>query len=354
MKAGLISFTRHGAVLAQRLSAGLALEKILCETWVKKKEITPPDGVQVLHGELKAWTREQFARQDAIIFISAAAIAVRSIAPYLKNKKDDPAVLVIDEQGRYVISLLSGHIGGANELALLVAKILGAEPVITTATDLHGRFAVDAFAAKKGMYLDSMLYAKEIAARLVEGARVGMRSAYPVEGNVPKELDMVGKYELGFTIDIRKGAPFSRTLHLVPRVLTLGIGCRKGIHETVVKEVVTEVLEEYGIYQESVRQIASIDLKKEEKGILALADSLGVPFVTYSATELLEVEAEEDFQESEFVRQVTGVGNVCERAALKGAGVRRLLIPKTACDGVTVAAAAMTYTVCMEETRWNQ
>ena len=168
MKAGLISFTRHGAVLAQRLSAGLALEKILCEMWVKKKEITPPDGVQVLHGELKAWTREQFARQDAIIFISAAAIAVRSIAPYLKNKKEDPAVLVIDEQGRYVISLLSGHIGGANELALLAAKILGAEPVITTATDLHGRFAVDAFAAKKGMYLDSMLYAKEIAAQLVE------------------------------------------------------------------------------------------------------------------------------------------------------------------------------------------
>lgn len=351
MRAGIISFTHHGAVLAQRLAAGLASQGVSCEAWVKKKEAVLLEGVQVLQHTLQVWTKEQFATKDVLIFISAVGIAVRSIAPFIRSKKTDPAVVVVDEQGRYAVSLLSGHIGGANEMAQISAKILGAEPVITTATDLHGKFAIDAFAAKRGMYLDSMLYAKEIAACLVEGMRVGMRSAYPIEGTIPKELDLLGKYELGFTIDIRKGEPFARTLHLVPQILTLGIGCRKGSDKHHICQAVEEVLEEYGIFAQSIKQIVSIDLKKEEEGIIALAEHLGVPFVTYTSKELLEVGFEEELPESEFVRSVTGVGNVCGRAALLGAGVKRLLIPKTICGGVTIAAAAMDYIVCMEEKR---
>lgn len=349
MRAGIISFTHHGVVLAQKLAAGLFSQGVTCEVWVKKKGLIPPEGVKLLDGTLKEWTKEQFAKNEALIFIGAVGIAVRGIAPYVKSKKTDPAVLVIDEQGRYAISLLSGHIGGANELTLAAAKILGAEAVITTATDLHGKFAVDAFAARQNLYLDSMLYAKEIAASFVEGQRVGMRSAYPIKGPLPKELDLLGKYELGFMIDIRKSEPFSRTLHLVPRILTLGIGCRRGVDQTHIYHAVTEVLGEYGIFLESVCQIASIDLKKDEEGICLLAEKLGVPFVTYSAKELLEIGIKEELSESEFVRSVTGVGNVCGRAALRGAGSDRLLIPKTACGGVTVAAAAREYLVNMEE-----
>lgn len=351
MRAGIISFTQHGAVLAQRLAEGLALQGVSCEAWVKKKGEVSVEGVQVLQDTLQAWTKEQFVTKDVLVFISAVGIAVRSVAPWIQSKKTDPAVVVVDEQGHYAVSLLSGHMGGANEMTQLSAKILGAEPVITTATDLHGKFAVDAFAAQRGMYMDSMQYAKEIAAKLVEGARVGMRSAYPVEGNLPKELDLLGKYELGFTIDIRKGEPFPRTLHLVPRILTVGIGCRKKSDGHHLQQVVKEILEEYGIFEESIQQIASIDLKKEEEGILALADSLGVPFVTYTSKELLEVGFQGELPESEFVRSVTGVGNVCGRAALLGANAKRLLIPKTVCGGVTVAAAAMDYIVCMEERR---
>lgn len=349
MKAKIISFTDHGAFLAARLFEALPEHGIFCEAWVKKKGAVPSGGVRVLTGSLKDWTARQFKEADALIYIGAAGIAVRSIAPFVRDKKTDPAVLVLDEQGRHVISLLSGHIGGANELTRLVAGILGAEPVITTATDLHGKFAVDAFAARRGLYLDSMPYAKEIAARLVEGGSVGMRSAFPVFGPVPGELDQDGTPPVGFLIDVRKEQPFAHTLHLVPAVTVLGIGCRKDVDPAHLREAVFRTLDAYRVFPESIGRIASIDLKKEERGILALAEELGVLFETYPAEELEQAEAEEGFAESEFVRTVTGIGNVCERAALCGAGARRLLIPKTACEGVTVAAAVMDYTVCMEE-----
>ena len=170
MNIAVICFTEHGAVLAERLSKEFSEREMTCRAWIKKKETQIPDcrNVQVLTQSLREWTKEQFAAVDAMIFIGATGIAVRSIAPYVKSKKTDPAVIVVDEQGRHAISLLSGHIGGANALTLLVSEWIGAEPVITTATDLHGKFAVDAFAARRDLYIDSMTLAKEIAAALVE------------------------------------------------------------------------------------------------------------------------------------------------------------------------------------------
>lgn len=349
MRAEIISFTDHGALLAQKLAEKLPKEHISCRAWVKKRNAVPPEGVRVLSVSLKEWTGEQFLSADILIFIGAAGIAVRSIAPFVQSKKTDPAVLAADEQGKHVISLLSGHMGGANAMTRLVAKLLHAEPVITTATDLHGKFAVDAFAAQRGMYLDSMEYAKEVAAELVAGKRVGMYSAFPVFGTVPEELDTENVLPLGFAVDIRKGQMFAHTLHLVPRITVLGIGCRKDTDAVHLKDVVLQVLDEHHIFVESVCRIASIDLKKEEKALLELADWLEVPFDTYTAEELLQTESEDELEESDFVRTVTGLGNVCGRAALKSAGTRKLLFPKTAREGVTVAAAVMDYTVWMED-----
>lgn len=349
MRVGIICFTEHGAALARTLKEGLSAKGIRCEAWQKMRAGSALDGIRRLEGTLGQWTEAHFASDDVLIFIGAAGIAVRSIAPYIKSKKTDPAVIVVDEQGRHAISLLSGHIGGANAMTLLAAELLGAEPVITTATDLHGKFAVDAFAARRNLYMDSMVYAKEIAAELVAGRRVGMRSAFPVFGAVPEELDQSGVCGTGFSIDICREEPFAHTLHLVPRAVTLGIGCRKGIDGKKIEALVTETLEKYGIFKESVERIASIELKKEEQGILRLADSLGVPFEVYTAEELRQAECEDDFAESDFVKSVTGIGNVCERAALRGAGAKRLLIPKTAREGVTLAAAVRDYTVCMED-----
>ena len=124
MNIAVICVTELGAVLAERLSIGFSEREMTCRAWIKKKEAQIPDcrNVQVLTQSLREWTKEQFAAVDAIIFIGATGIAVRSIAPYVRSKKTDPAVIVVDEQGRHAISLLSGHIGGANALTLLVSE----------------------------------------------------------------------------------------------------------------------------------------------------------------------------------------------------------------------------------------
>ena len=353
MKTVLIGFTKNSEAIMQKLRKRFGEQGIRCEAWLKRKGVSreeaEAEGICLLDDSLASWTRRQFQDKDALIFVGAAGICVRSIAPYVRSKKTDPAVIVIDEQGRHAISLLSGHIGGANALTLLAAKILGAEPVITTATDLHGKFAVDAFAARREMHLDSMSLAKEIAAALVEDRRIGMYSAFPVLGEIPEELDLNGKEDLGFAVDVRRSHPFERTLHLVPRAVALGIGCRKGTDGQALKEFVREELDRQGIFLESVCAVASIELKKDEAGLRTLAEDMGVPFQVYTAEELEQAESEDGFTESGFVKQVTGIGNVCERSALCMAGTRRLLIRKTARNGMTLAAALTDYTLCMEE-----
>ena len=353
MKTALIGFTKNSGTIMQKLRKGFGEQGISCEVWLKRKGVSreeaEAEGICLLNDSLASWTGRQFQEKDALIFVGATGICVRSIAPYVRSKKTDPAVIVVDEQGRHAISLLSGHIGGANALTLLAAGILGADPVITTATDLHGKFAVDAFAAGRDMYLDSMPMAKEIAAALVEGRRVGMYSAFPVLGGIPEELDLNGKEDLGFAVDIRRSRPSERTLHVVPRAVALGVGCKKGTDGEALKGFVREELERREIFPESICAVASIELKKDEAGLHALAEDLGVPFHVYTAEELEQAESEDGFTESGFVKNVTGVGNVCERSALRLAGTRRLLIRKTAGNGMTLAAALTDYTLCMEE-----
>lgn len=351
MKAAIISFTRRGAELARRLCGELEEQKIDTEVWLKMKDAKPLPDVHLLEDSAREWTKERFESCGALIFIGAAGIAVRSIAPFVKSKKTDPAVVVVDERGNYAVCLLSGHIGGGNALTRRIAGLIGAEAVITTATDVGGKFAVDEFAARRGYYMDSMEYAKEIAAALVAGERVGIRSAYPLTGRIPAELDTEGCPSSGFCIDVVWDEPFTHTLHLVPRLTVLGIGCKRGMDKERIREAVMETLERYRVFPQSVCGIASIDMKKDEPGLLALAQEFGVRFWIYSAEELAAAESEDSFAESEFVRSVAGVGNVCERAALLAAGTRKLLIPKTACGGVTVAAAVTEYTVCMEDGR---
>lgn len=145
MKIAIASFTRNGCAWNRKLCA--ALKKHSCEGYALEK-YGKEAGIPAIAPSLPAWTERMFQKMDAILFIGACGIAVRSIAPYVKSKKTDPAVLCMDEQGKFVISLLSGHIGGANELTEEVAAVTGAVPVITTATDVNHKFAVDVFAVK--------------------------------------------------------------------------------------------------------------------------------------------------------------------------------------------------------------
>lgn len=309
-----------------------------------------PDSISISHTE---WTNRQFGQADAIIFVCACGIAVRSIAPFVKSKKTDPAVLVVDECGKYVISLLSGHLGGANELAETVARLLGALPIITTATDLHHQFAVDVFAKKNGCAIASMKAAKEFSAAMLAGESVGFYSEYDWDGELPegmmccKILGNNEKKNFGIAVSIKKNCrPFPETVHIIPQIVSVGIGCRKGKDVKSIEQMVRDCLKENNISREAVKNIASIDLKKEEQGILALAEKWNIPFLTYNEKELYKAKGE--FSESDFVKKITGVENVCERSAVLAGGQGHLIQKKIAKDGMTVALAVEEWRISFE------
>lgn len=308
---------------------------------------------------LSDWTKRQFSFAQGIIFIGACGIAVRSIAPFVASKTCDPAVLVIDECGSYVLSLLSGHLGGANELALKASEALGALPVITTATDLHDRFAVDVFAKKNGCAIFHMKVAKEVSAALLAGKKVGFYSEYPWNGALPEGLVECGRdakaaegegsdgFSLGIAVTIHKSClPFASTVQVVPKTVALGMGCRRGREKEAVCDAAQAALLENDIYEEAVFALASHELKKDEEGLQFLADKLGVPFYTYTAQELLDTQGE--FEPSAFVEKVTGVDNVCERSAVHACGDGMLISKKHGWGGVTTAVAEKEWRIHFE------
>lgn len=385
MKISIICFTLTGQQTGEKLKKALEEQEHAVSLYTKSKYI--PESIKE---STKQWAGKQFESADGIIFIGATGIAVRSIAPYVASKKTDPAVLVTDECGKFVISLLSGHLGGANELALQAAEALHAVPIVTTATDLEGKFAVDVFAKKNNCHIFRMKEAKEVSAALLAGEKVGFYSEFPWEGELPDGLvnccglrdeNWISENEpgtnvqndnqiksasdlfpkVGIAVTIHKNCtPFLSTTHVVPQAVALGMGCRKNKEAQAVEKAAFTCLEENQIYPQAVACLASIDIKKEEPGLLALAEKMGIPFETFSSEELLAVKGE--FTASSFVSRTVGVDNVCERSALKAAqdriclntgripernqtkpGTRRggehcrLIQRKQAADGVTAA-----------------
>lgn len=291
---------------------------------------------------------------DAIIFVGATGIAVRAIAPFICGKAVDPAVLVIDEAGRYVISLLSGHLGGANALARTAASLIEAEPIITTATDAESAFAVDTFAKENGFLLTDLQKAKEVSAKVLRGEKLRIYSDIPMERLVQRparhEAELVSAQDIdradiviSYRTHILKPAEKSSQaigLRLIAKRVHVGLGARKGVTQAEVAAAVATCLEDAGIDPRAVVALASIDLKKQEAGILAYSYECGVPFVTYTAEELRTVEGA--FAGSSFVQSVTGVANVCERAAAYAAGRSghaEVLVHKTIHGNVTTAVA---------------
>ncbi len=328
MKIAIFAYSRGGCAAARRVLSALPEARACAYAMPRFEEA----GFLPLSREVY---RESFSSADALIFIGACGIAVREIAPYLASKKTDPAVLCIDEKMRFVIPLLSGHIGGANDLSRRLAGALGASAVITTATDVNGKFAVDAWAAKNGCAISSMPLAKKVAAEILEHD-VPLVSEFPIRGALPNGVVEGDTGTLGILIGVHTKAPFAQTLRLVPRILHIGVGCRKGISKETVEAAIQTVLASHNLDLNAVKGVYSIDLKRQEAGLLAACKEHDWPATFYTAEELQAVAGE--FTESSFVQGVTGVGNVCERAAMLGAD--KLLVKKTAVDGVTVAVAA--------------
>ena len=221
----------------------------------------------VWQGSLHDWTAQQFPKSDCLVFVGACGIAVRAIAPFVADKLHDPAVVVIDEKGRFCIPLLSGHVGRANELAGYFAKILGALPIITTATDLNGLFAVDVFAQKNELVLTDRAKAKAISAALLSGQKAALFSDFPIRGKLPEGATMIGQNAGDWRICISFCNPDRPdTLWLPPRRLVLGIGCRRGVLEKTIEAFVSAALQKAGVPLEAVRAGLLDRFKKGRSG----------------------------------------------------------------------------------------
>ena len=332
-----IAFTRKGCELAAMLARGLAALPGYDEAaFSVSGPIRYAGEVGIgAYESLTAWTRDAFASADALIFVGAAGIAVRAIAPYVRDKFCDPAVVSVDEAGQFAVPLLSGHVGGANELARAIAAMAGGQAAVSTATDVNGLFAVDEWAARRGLGIVERSIAKDISARLLEGGAVGFASDVDFEWDVPEGVIGPDK-DLGFAVTYDElFSPFERTLHLLPPAAVVGVGCRKGIGAEALERAVESALAKARVPRRAVRLLASIDVKKDEPAIRELAAKRGWELRFYTADELAAVPGE--FASSDFVRETVGVDNVCERAALAQGG--RLLLGKQAGDGVTVAVA---------------
>ena len=348
----MVSCSRRGYELLETIS--YKLKKIYPDCDVKC--ICKSEALHVGIGEderLADFITQSFDKVDALVFACAAGIAVRMIAPCITHKSKDPAVVVLDELGIFCIPILSGHLGGANELARCISGLSGATPVITTATDINSVFAIDEFARINGLYLDDFYRAKDISRCLLDRRNIRVFSRYDIEGEVPQNVvfsvsDFSGdKYDSCKNdmpcvyIDVFDRAT-ETALPLVPGSLFLGVGCKKDTPYQDILSAYREFIREYNIAEKAISGIASIDLKKDEEGLICLAEKMGVGFCTYTRDELLSVEGE--FSESEFVRQVTGVDNVCERSAVLAAERAlntdaSLLVTKKAYKGVTFAVA---------------
>lgn len=313
---------------------------------------------------VKACVDEYFEQVDAIVFVTASGIAVRSVAEHLTHKSKDPAIVCMDECSKHVISLVSGHAGGANALTQMLADVMWATPVITTATDVEGQFSIDDYAREHNLVVTDWAKAKAISAEvLATGAKpVWMDEAEVLQEEeknaceIRKEQKSTGidgceneinvqELQIGshqVIITPQDGSVDVQTLQLIPRCIVAGVGCKKGTPVDKIEHAVQDAFAKAGLRMEALCAVVSIDLKKEEAGLLEFCETRNVPFETYAAEELQAVPG--TYSASEFVSGVTGVDNVCERSAVKyasehGANDGELLLRKQAQDGVTVALA---------------
>lgn len=326
---GIVAFTKKGCELGKQLSAELSGKLWAADRLAEELELPGC-------GSLSRWAEARFQDCEALVFVCASGIAVRAIAPFVKDKFTDPAVVSVDEAGRFAVPLLSGHVGGANDLARRIASFTGGQAAISTATDVNGLFAVDQWAREQNLVLCERKRAKEVSAALLEGRPVGLKSSFAIQGSAPRGFSEAAKGELGVCIsDTAAEEPFSATLHLVPKAVTLGIGCRRGTPKSQLREGLLEFLKQSAIPQEAVIGLASIDLKQDEPGLLDLAGDFGWPLKFFTAQELSKERG--DFAPSGFVKRITGVDNVCQRAAQRAGG--RIIVSKTVCGGSTFSAA---------------
>lgn len=339
-KTVIYALTPEGSRLGKRLADKVGADLFLPNRLAPSFEATPFDHFMTTVGR-------NFSLYPQQVFIAATGIVVRSIASHLKSKNQDPAIIVLDQKGRYVISLISGHLGGANDLAREVARLTGGEAVITTATDTARIPAIDLLAKVKDLTIANLEAVKSINMAFLTREsvqifdpedRLGLKNQN-IYGSSLKWVEKEEKWTRGkpgvwVTWKIKDPEPHQMVLH--PKCLIAGVGCNRETESREILNLITSTFKRNILALESLKCLTSMEAKRNERGLEETARSLGVPLYFFDAEELRPVKVSKP---SNVVRKYMGVSSVCEATALLKARGGRLLVPKTKSRNVTLAVA---------------
>ncbi|HBF7898992.1 cobalt-precorrin 5A hydrolase [Clostridioides difficile] len=357
----IICITENGKKLAVKINS-LVNNCIIYQVKNKESNLAVEERcVHTVQKKLSDFVGEIFSKFDYIVFIMATGIVVRSIAPYIISKFSDPAILVMDEKGKNVISLLSGHIGGANSLTQYISSLIDANPVITTATDINQKASLDMIAKKLNVHIDNFRESvKEVNSMLVNNKCVGLYvdEGYQVDTRGFKLIESKDKLRDSFSntyieklvvvsnkinciedienlnLDNKFEHCYSskKIIKVIPRDIVIGIGCRRNTDSELMYNSLEEFLNKQNIDIRAINTVGSIELKKDEKAIIELSKILNVPFKTFSIDEISKVD--NLFDKSDFVKKNVGVYSVAEPVAyLLSKG--NLLVEKHKYKGIT-------------------
>ena len=334
MKVAIISVSKKGYELSIKLKKLLDSDSTIIKC-------------DVYHKDVKNTFNLLFYEYDSIIAIMASGILIRSISHLIKSKTTDPAILNVDDNGNFVISMLSGHLGGANKLTLKIADLIDATAVITTSTDVNKKLGIDVLAKDLYLSIDNTKEILHFNKSILDGKKV----SFTVNANAKN--DYLYDYLNNNTLEMDVSIYFSSRIKngeieaecdnhkiiLKPRKIVFGIGCRRGKTCNEINEAVNNVLNELNIHKSRINMFSSAEIKKDELGLLELSESLDIP-INFVDLDRLKLFRSEDVQKSEFVMSKFGIYGVCEPSALITAGFdSKLIYKKTAFDGVTVSVA---------------
>jgi cobalt-precorrin 5A hydrolase len=315
MKLACIAFTDDGLNIAERIRRSQFFEADIFDKQCYKERL-----------------QDIFNKYKGIVFIGSTGIAVRLCAPFLVHKAIDPAIVVVDDLGRFSISLVSGHLGGANTLALSISEVLQCQPVITTASDGRNIEAIDMFAKNNNLFIESLDDAKKITALMIEGKPIKLESELNQELKYSNlsDINYEGVVFVSSKHDISSPKPYCV---LRPKNINIGIGCRRGKTKDEILKAIEEVFAKNNISLRSINRIATVDVKSDEVGIIEACEALKCKMIIFSREEISKVE--DKFSASDFVKSNIGVASVCEPCAHLTGG--EIIVPRTVMNGITIA-----------------
>ena len=351
----VVAVTHSGVETAIKIHKALDLAQLSSTVYAPKKY--GQNGIVHLEKNLADFFKDIYNHVDGIVAVMATGITIRSVAPLLESKLTDPAVVGVDASGKFVISLLSGHLGGANELTHIIAQGINAVPVITTASDIMGKQSIEDLAKNLYLKIENTESLVALNSAIVNGDRIVVVLVGDVEipakvlgvyevrvaQNGIEALEIIGNFDAGIIITAEPITinEFTKPITILKiRRIVVGLGARKEASTKSITEAVDMALEKVHVPLARVHAFATVDIKRDSQTMLDAVAKLGAPLEFLSVDALRTVTYSDLSPDSAMVQSKIGIGGVCERAAIKVAGQKaKLILKKTKLNGVTVAIA---------------